>query len=87
MEIKYIKSAPRLLNNKSVNRRGLDLSKEVLWGSVDQRTEGLATIKFGGLNKKFCHLAQLEPELPALGRAAEFFFKTLTLIAGSSSAL
>ena len=75
------------MDRDCVNKGGLDLSKEVLWGSVGQRTEGLATIKFGGLNKKFCHLAQLEPESPALGRAAEFFFKTLTLIAGSSVAL
>ena len=34
MEMKYIKKAARLLNRDYVNRRGLDLSKEVLWVSV-----------------------------------------------------
>ena len=35
MEIEYVKSAARLLNREWVNKRGLDLSKEVLWVSVD----------------------------------------------------
>ena len=33
MEIKYIKSAAKLLNKDYINKRGLDLSKEVLWVS------------------------------------------------------
>ena len=40
-EIKYIKNATRVLGRDSVNRRGLDLSKEVLWVSVDQRKADL----------------------------------------------
>ena len=39
MEIKYIKSAARLLDRNCVNKRGLDLSKEVLWVFVGQRAE------------------------------------------------
>ena len=37
MEMKCIESAARLLNIDCVNKRGLDLSKEVLWASVGQR--------------------------------------------------
>ena len=36
MEIKYIKGSDRLLNRYCVNRKGLDLSKDVLWVSVGQ---------------------------------------------------
>ena len=46
MELKYIKSASRLLNRDCVNKGGLDLSKEVLWVSVE-----LLAIKVGGLKK------------------------------------
>ena len=34
-EIKWIKSAARVLNRNCVNKEGLDLSKEVLWVSAD----------------------------------------------------
>ena len=34
MEITYLKSAARLLNRDWANRRGLDLSRELLWVSV-----------------------------------------------------
>ena len=57
MDIKYLKSAARLLNRDWVNKRGLDLSKEVLWVSVDQRVTELSAIKVGGWKKKFCLLA------------------------------
>ena len=57
MEIKYIKSADRLLDRSCVNRGGLDLSKEVLWVSVGQRAAELPAIKVGG-HKKFCRTAQ-----------------------------
>ena len=45
MEIKYVKSAARLLIRDWVNRRGLDLSKEVLWVSVGQKAAELPAIK------------------------------------------
>ena len=49
--IKYIKRAYRLLDRDSVNKGGLDLSKEVLWVSVGQRGAELPAIKVGGLKK------------------------------------
>ena len=61
MEIKYIKSAARILNRDYINKGGLDLSKNVLWVSVDQRAEDLRAVKVGG-QKKICHAAGLEPE-------------------------
>ena len=51
MEIKYIKSAARVLNRDCVNKGGLDLSKNVLWVSVGQRAADLRAVKVGGLKK------------------------------------
>ena len=59
MEIKYIKSAARVLNRNCVNKRGLDLSKNVLWVSVGQGAADLWAVK---VEKKFCRAAGLEPE-------------------------
>ena len=50
-KIKCIKSASRLLNRDCVNKRGLDLPKEVLWVSIDQRVAELPAIKVGGVKK------------------------------------
>ena len=36
MEIRYIKCAARLLDRDYVNKKGLDLSKEVLWVYLSQ---------------------------------------------------
>ena len=44
METNYPKSAARLLNRLYVNRKGLDLSKEVLRVSVGQRAAELLDI-------------------------------------------
>ena len=51
MEIKYMKSAARLLDRNFVNKRGLDLSKEVLLVSLGQRAEKLQDLRFGVLKK------------------------------------
>ena len=51
MEIRYIKSAARLLNRNGVKKRGLDLSKEVLWVFVCQGATELWSVKVGGQNK------------------------------------
>ena len=51
MEIKYIKSATRLLDRDWVNKGGLDLFKEVLWVSVDQLASKLQPVKVGALKK------------------------------------
>ena len=48
MEITYFKSTARLLNRDYVNRRGLDLFKEVLWVSVGQRAAEVPAVKVGG---------------------------------------
>ena len=48
MEIKYVKSTARLLNRDYFNKRGLDLSKEVLWVSVGQRAPKLQAVKVVG---------------------------------------
>ena len=48
MEIKYIKSAARVFNRNCVNKRGLDLSKNVLWVSVGQRAADLQAVIVGG---------------------------------------
>ena len=48
IEIKYIKSVARLLDRDWVNKRGLDLSKEVLWVSVGQRAAEQRAVKVGG---------------------------------------
>ena len=50
-EIKYVRSAARLLDKDCVNKEGLDLSKEVLWVFVGQRIAELPGIKVGGLKK------------------------------------
>ena len=47
MEMKCIKSVARVLNKDCVNRRGLDLSKNVLWVSVGQGVADLQAVKFG----------------------------------------
>ena len=51
MEIKYVKSAARLLDRDWVNKGGLDLFKEVLWVSVGQRAVELRVVKVVGQKK------------------------------------
>ena len=58
IEIKHVNSAARLLDRNCVNKEGLDLSKEVLWGSVDQRAAVLQAVKVGG-QKKILPFGQL----------------------------
>ena len=51
MEIEYIESAARLLDRACVSKRGLDLSKEILWVSLDQRAAEVPAVKVGGQKK------------------------------------
>ena len=46
--MKYVKSSARLLKRDCVNKRWLDLLKEVLWVSVGQRAAELWAVKVGG---------------------------------------
>ena len=48
MEIKYIKSAARVLDKNFVNKRGLDFFKEVLWVSIGQLIAKLQAVKVRG---------------------------------------
>ena len=45
------RDAARLLNIDCVNKGGLDLSKEVLWVSVNQRAVELTAVKVAGQKK------------------------------------
>ena len=46
-----IKSATKVLNRDCVNKRGLDLSKNVQWVSVGQKAADLRAVKVGGHQK------------------------------------
>ena len=58
MEIKYIKSAARVLNKDCINKGGLDISKNVLWVSVSQRAADLQAVKVGS-QKKILPISQV----------------------------
>ena len=73
MEIEYIKIAARVLNRDCVNKRGLDLSKNVLWVSVGQGAADLQAVKVGG-QKNSAAWPGSKPASPAPGSSAEFFF-------------
>ena len=74
MEIKYIKSAARVLNRDCVNKRGLDLSKEVLWVYVGQMTAELPAIKVGGLKKNSAKRPGVGEAGSNLANQQNFFF-------------
>ena len=77
MNIRYIKSAARVLDRNCVNKGGLDLSEGVLWVSVGQRAADLQSVKVRG-QKKFCCSAQFAPKSSAPGQA-EIYFSNLQL--------
>ena len=80
MEIEYVKSAARLLDRVLVNKRGLDLSKEVLWVSVGQRVAELRVVKVGGQKKILLH-GPARAKQAGLNRAEcpKFFLTSLVL--------
>ena len=84
--MKYLKNAARLLNRDYVNRRGLDLSKEVLWVSVHQRAAELPAVQVGG-QKKILPVSQVRTRLARAWQIGRIFFRPPTLMAGSSAAL
>ena len=85
-EIKYLEYISRLLNRKRFKKRGLELSKEVLWVSVGQRAAELPAIKVGGLQKiQLIGLARAKQV--RIGPIGRIFFLPPTLTAGNSSAL
>ena len=82
MEIKYIKSTARLLDRDWVDKRGLDLFKEVLWVSFGQRGAELPAVKVGGLKKNLkwhlTHSTSLERSKPFL--LTQTLFKSLAVL-------
>ena len=56
--MKYIKSAARLLDQDCVNRKGLDLTKEVLWVTRDQRAAELPAVQVVGQKEKNLLISQ-----------------------------
>ena len=86
MEIKYIESNARLLDGNWVNKGGLDLSKEVLWVSVDQRAADLRAVKVEG----WSYCPGIKPGPHSCGSrwaAGQDFFRSPTLTACSFAAL
>ena len=56
MVMKYIKNAAIVLDRDCVNKRGLNLSKKVLWVSVGQRAMEIRAVKVEGQRKKSADL-------------------------------
>ena len=74
MEIKYIKSAARVLNRDCVNKGGLDLSKNVLWVSVGQKAADLRAVKVEGSKKDSAARPVSNPSSPRWADRPNFFF-------------
>ena len=70
MEIKYIKSAARLLDRDCVNKLGLDLSKEILLVSVGQLAAKFQTVKVSGLKR---NLLLVQPWATKVQTSSHFF--------------
>ena len=85
MEIKYIKSAARVLNRNCVTKRGLDLSKNALWISVGQGAADLRSVKVGG-QKKILPRSRSRTRVTRARPNGRFFFKPPTLTAHRSAA-
>ena len=85
MEIKYIKSAARVLNRDCVNKGGLDLSKNVLWVSVGQGAADLRAVKVRG-QKKILQIGSLRAKGARTRLIGRIFFLPPTLTARRSAA-
>ena len=86
MEMKYSKSAARVLNRNCVNKVGLDLSKEVLWASVGQRAAVLQAVKVGG-QKKILPISPAQAIRVRTGAIGRIFFLPPTLTARKTAPL
>ena len=86
MEIKYIESTGRLLDRDWVNKRGSDLSKEVLWVSVGQRAADLWAVKVGG-QQKILPISPVRTRFARAGLIGRIFCWPPTLTARRSAAL
>ena len=84
MEIKYIKSAARVLNRSCINKEGLVFSKNILCVSVGQEAADLQAVKVGG--QKNSDILSLRLRLPTLIFPPSKFFQLLTLTANEFAA-
>ena len=85
-EIKCIKSAARVLDRNFVNKRGLDLFKEVLWVSVGQKAAVLQAVKVGG-QKKILPISPARAIRVRTGAIGRIFLLPPTLTARKTAAL
>ena len=72
---KFIKRAARVLNRDCVNKRGLGLSKNVLWVSVGQGAADLQAVKVGG-QKKLLLISQVRTRFARNGPIGRIFLMT-----------
>ena len=86
MEIKYLKCLSRLLYRNCVNKRVLDLSKEVLWVSLGKRAAKLSAVKVEGLKKDSTPLPGSNLLRPRRAKWRNFFYLQLWQPVGHSSA-
>ena len=63
------------MNRDCANRRGLDLSKEVLWVSVTQRAAELPAVKVEG-QEKILPVGRVRNRLARAGQIGRTFFPT-----------
>ena len=61
------------MNKDYVNKKGSDLSKEVLWVSVGQRAAVLQAVKVGG-QQKILPIAQVRTRIARAGQIGRIFF-------------
>ena len=86
MKLGHFESTTRVLKRTWINKRGLDLSKEVLWVSVGQKAAELPAIKVWSLK----NIVPLSPAWASQGRtgsSGRTFYLPPTLMAGCSTAL
>ena len=73
MEMKYIKSTARVLNRDCVNKKGVDLSKNILWVSVGQGAADLWAVKVGG-QKKILPICPVRTRFARAGLIGRIFY-------------
>ena len=85
-EIKYIKSAARVLERDCVNKGALDLSKVVLWVSIGQRAADQWAVRVEG-QRKILLIGQDRTRFFRNGPIGRIFLRLPTLTARRSAAL
>ena len=73
MEMKYNESAARVLTRNCVNKKGLDLSKEVLWVFVGEKAAEPPVVIVGG-QKHSLLIGQVQTRFSRTGLIGRIFF-------------